>query len=579
MNPRTAVILFVIAALLGAAVWFEQRRGERGAYDLDRPLLELSLEHVRVVRIDNLERSLEMRLELDPDRGWNIVDPIEFPADPARMVNLIEMLRTNRATLQTRSDLKQLQLSPPRAVLEVTQELPSGPKRTRIELGALDIDGQHVYCRVDGVVLRTLRNLDTVLDRDLFDWRNQVIVSMSPQHVVEVHRSGMMELEGEVVDLRFDAVSDAAGWRSQAPFQSWIDPLPLGALVGGVCSLRANRFVEDTALGSGLFRWDEAELTIELIDVRGERTALDFLRGSGRDWLCRRQGSPQVYNVEQQDVLHLAMPSVGLIDMQFMRAVRDSVTAIRLQHAGRELTIERFAKIWRVSASVPGQPAVPRKADESLVLDLLGELERMRFLQLELELEAPDFSAAEGIHVEAQGARFGGLIGPLHTSSESGEEGVLFRREGDDVVLLADRRLLELAAMPLESLLDHQLLELPELAIARIAVSSGGTRRAFVRDSNTGRWSPSGLEREARELLGVIERLLSVRARRIRTASEAGRLTDPVEVTITPGGGLPERYVIGLDEAAQVEVFENDELQAELRAGLHQALLELVRGE
>jgi len=138
---------------------------------------------------------------------------------------------------------------------------------------------------------------------------------------------------------------------------------------------------------------------------------------------------------------------------------------------------------------------------------------------------------------------------------------------------------LELAATPIESLLDHQLVKLPELAIAQIAVSAGGTRRVFLRDSNTGRWSPSGLEREARELLGVIERLLSIRAQRIRTASEAGALTDPVEVEITPGGGSPERYVIGLDESAQVEVFQNDELQGELRDGLHQALLELVRGE
>jgi hypothetical protein len=443
----------------------------------------------------------------------------------------------------------------------------------------LDIDGQHVYCRVDGVVLRTLRNLDTILDRDLFEWRNRMIAGMSPQHVIEVHRSGKMELEGEILDLRFDAVSDVGGWRSQAPFRSWIDPRPLGALVGGACSLRADGFAEDSAMGQGLFRWEEAELSLELIDARGERMALDFLRGGGDDWLCRRQGSPYVYNVGTQSVLYLAMPSVGLIDMQFMRVMQSSVTAIRLVHGGRELAIERFAKIWNVSGNGPGQTAEPRRADESIVLDLLGELERMRFLRLELDLELPDSPAADAIVVEAKGARFGGVIGPVHTSSESGEEGVLFRREGDDVVLLADRRLLELAAMPLESVLDHQLVKLPEVAIAQVAVSAGAARRVFVRDSNTGRWSPSGAEREARELLGVVERLLSIRAQRIRTPSDAGRLTDPVEVTITPGGGLPERYVIGLDEAAQVEVFENDRLQAELRGGLHGALLELVRGE
>jgi hypothetical protein len=153
---------------------------------------------------------------------------------------------------------------------------------------------------------------------------------------------------------------------------------------------------------------------------------------------------------------------------------------------------------------------------------------------------------------------------------------VLARRADEDVTFLADAGLVALAETPLEALWDRQLVALPELAAARIELAWGGKTRTYVRNAKTGRWSPPDRDVEARELLPVLERLLSVRAERILPATERRAASDVVEVTLVPAGGDPLHYKLGRD--AEHELFEDATTQAYVVPGLHAELVALLSG-
>src|SRR5262245_11669813 len=210
MRTSTVWLLLVVVLALGGGVLWQLRREKSGAFDADRALFEgLAIERLSEIRIDSIERGLQMRVVRGEDGTWQIVDPIDYPAEPAVMERLIEVVAKNRASAVVDGDPKSMQLDPPRVVLELTESLPAGPRKRRLEIGARDLDGRSVLVRQDGTILRTLRNLDTTLERDLPAWRRRAILSISPESVIEFHRSGELELPPPelTLDLALDAAS------------------------------------------------------------------------------------------------------------------------------------------------------------------------------------------------------------------------------------------------------------------------------------------------------------------------------------------------------------------------------------
>jgi hypothetical protein len=567
MNPRrTSVFLLALVLGLAAAVWWQRRREDAGAFELDRPLFPgLAGAELETIRLDHLERGLELTLRRDEAAGWKLVDPLEYPAEMARVRALIDVLVTNRAVDVGERDLEPIGLAPPRAVLEITTRGAARPQR--LELGKLDLDGQHVFVRVDGRLLRTLRNLDTALERELWQWRRAAILELAAESVVAFTRTGTLVLEGEPLPLALAAERDVAGWRASEPFQVLLDPLPLTTWLHTVSGLRARRFV-DMEGDPAVYRPGAPTMTLELVDLRGARTTLEFRKVEGGGWLCERVGEAQVFEVEEQSVLQLALPAEAFVDLAFTRLVRDAVERVRLVAPAGELMLEREGTLWRVTPA--GEPGAARKADPGAVADLLGALERARFQGFLPDSEAVE-AATHAVWLEGQDLFFGAALWQPRTGDV-----VLARRDDENLWLRADATLLRLAETPLEELWDRQLVVLPELAVARIELAHAGKQRVFVRDAKNGRWSPQGQDAEALELLPVVERLLSVRAERFLPSAAKRTPSDAVEVTVVPSGGDPVHYAIGLD--AGQELFVDESTQAHVVPGLHEQLVALVRG-
>jgi hypothetical protein len=307
-------------------------------------------------------------------------------------------------------------------------------------------------------------------------------------------------------------------------------------------------------------------MTLELSDLRGAHERLEFRLREDGSWLCLR--GEQIFEVEEQSVLQLAMPPDGCVDLAFSRLVRDAVQRVRLVAPQGERVLEREGLAWRVTPA--GAPGAARAADPDAVADLLTSIERARFTALAPDAE-PAEAATHAVWLEDEELAFGAALW------EPRSGGVVLARRGDESLFLrADPALLRIAETPLEELWDKRLVSLPELAVARIELEHAGLRRVFLRDARTGRWTLQGSDAEALELLPIVERLLGVRAERILPAGEQRTPSDPVAVTVVPTGGDSVHYTIGLD--AGQELFTNATTRAHVLPGLHARLLTLVRG-
>ncbi len=584
MHARTIVLLVLVVAGLVWAVHWQQGREESGTFESRRPLVEGALAgRIQAIRVDHLERGLQLRLERDESGRWWIVDPIEYPAEMAVLDLLLEMLESQMAIeVEDAGDLSGLSLDPPRAVLEFEERIGADLVRRRIELGAVDLDQQHAWARVDGVVVRTLRSLDSTVERDLAGWRARSIFhGLRPHSVVELRRSGSVLWLGqdEQMDVALDAINDD-GWRGVEPWGARFDPGFIGRMIQTAAYLRTQSFVDDAPGDLAFYGLEPPQMRLELVCADGRTEVLRLSRsGAGEDWLAASESSPHIYTVSHDDMLVLTTPIDMLVDREFVRASREGMASVRLEAGGRVVTLEQGRDGWTVSStggsSTGGlRELAPEPADGGRVEDLLGEIERARVLAFLPDVEWPSDADSASIRIDFDGRIVGGRLGPPHETVDGGR-GVLFRREGDELVSLVDETLLEIAALDPEGLRTLQMVLVKELDVARIELATDTAERTYFRNVR-GRWSRTGTEVEARKFAALVDGLLAVRALRHLPAREPAAGVDAVQVRIVPSTGPATIYE--LRAGTDGTIFASSSHQAMVAPELHRGLVELMGG-
>lgn len=574
MNLKTTGLLVVLLALLGAAIWWQTRSEER-----DRAVEVLLFggadpQLVDTIRVENISRGYNMRLERDSSGRWFITDPFRYPADRASVRALLEDVGGARGLVpgEERWTDAELGFDPPRIVIEVDERRPEGSRTHRVEIGAPDLDRVRLNLRVDGRHLRALVRLYTTLDHILDDFRSRRAMTVTGDEVLEVHRVGKVqfEVEEEQQDLELHAIRDGAAWRATSPWRALLAGLDVGIVVYGASRLRVQRFVEDEGAELGDYGLDYPLARIDL--VTRERTEVLLLgrKGMGGAWFAKRQDAPYVWSIDPESALRLLYPTEAMVDRHFMRARRQDVAGLRLDPgAGAEVLLERAGEAWRVSAGGPPLPADARR-----VGDELARLEALELGHLDQALRAELFARPPvlpmEIRVEVGGESLGGRLG----RAPGGE--LVFQRPGDDLFLLAPDWLAELAATPAVEFRSKQLLDLVENRLTRLRIAGAAGERAFTRDGR-GLWHPEGEEREAEELLALLDPLIFLKAEGY--PESAPELEAPLELVFEDfeGGETRLRIGAGTLDGRPASLVEMGGVVAELqRAELHGELVALL---
>jgi hypothetical protein len=559
MKLKTTLLLLLLLGLLGGAVWW-QKRTELSERDVDVALfggVDVSL--VNRIRIDNLERSYNLRLERDGRGIWYITDPITYPAHPGVVAALLEDVAGAKALVVPKSEWgeRELGFDPPKVVLEVEETRPEGPRLHAVELGAPDLDGVRLNVRKDGRYLRTLVRLYTTLNRNPADYRSLRALTVSGDEVLEVHRSGVVRLEpdSDEQDLELHAYRDGLAWRSTLPQRALLSALDVGVLVYGATRLEVSHIVEDEVRDPSFYGFDvpEARIDLKTADGRGE-TLLLTRAGIEKDWYAMRADAPQVWSLDAESALRLLYPSEAMVDLRFMRVPRKDVRGLRLVSAeGRELRFLRDAQGWSVARRLAdGSRSTALVADGRRIEDELARLEALELRPLaELsEAAVPGDEQLElpaAIYLDVEGETLGGRLGPAGLLVPEGDR-VLFQRGGDDLLLVADAWLLELAGTPLDEFRSKQLIHLVENETRTLVLRRAERSLRFERDDH-GLWHRVGESAEAKQLLSLLDSLIYLKAESF--LGEEHTLADPIEVAFERFEGPDVRYVLGADPGAE----------------------------
>lgn len=583
MHGKMTWVLLLLVLAVGGAGWYLQGQEEKIEAETNRELVPgLDRYTIRGLRIDNLERSVQLKLERR-DRGWFIVDPLEFPAAPAVVTQLLDSLTEIPAILIDGVDPGNVGLNPPRFVVQIESDGPSGPATHRVEVGSEELDRQRVFVRVEGVLLKTLANLSTTLDRELYQWRDPRLSSTSVNSIQAFRRRGSYVFEegGEEFSLDFDARLDPdQGWFATHPRDVILDIGRTRTYLVRALSSRALLFEDDALDAFTRLGLDDPTFTLELELEGAKRETLVFRENDGA-WLAGVRGRHNVFRVEEHVAWGLMGPLEPLTDPRIVSIVRDSIDGFRIlrdpfkSSAGPAgLHFQRRGAAWFVSGGshlTPSGPEIP--ADKARVEEVLGTVERAMLAEL-LEDEAfEEQDVLAGVFVSAVGREYGGYVGDA-ISTPAGAKGHLFLRLGDGMRGVIGPEFEALTRLDLDHFRVRELHRINELEANWAEIQYGGTTHKYLRNSGNGRWSREGIRQEAVEFALLVDPLLLVRAKSFAEGVGRDELADPVDIELMDTGGIPLTFTLGTREGRTYYLAKG--VCAEVDGSLHTSLVGLL---
>ncbi len=505
MRART---LLVLLAVVGVFAWLQWRRGreetERLLVPVQVPLLPgLARDRVAAVRIDNLERSIQVKLERDAAGSWFLTDPVAYPAVDALVNTLLDTLERAMGDPAQNVELEEVGLDPPLVVVEVEQREGERKRAFRIEVGKVDLDPDKIYVLVPELsgsergprVFRALRTIYSTLDRNPDDYRDRRATHLEGRDVIAFTRAGraFVAERGEEVDLAFSAVRGPEGWMRTDSSVVRLEPNAMGVLARAVAELKVEAFAEDAA--SSYERWglDLPRFSIELGDVRGDKTVLHFGHpgpAPSEHWFARREGFPHVWEVSTRDVELFSLSADDLIDTLFLRARREDLERVECEGLGRRLVFERDSagrdepgwRVWEESAGASAAPE-PFSADPGAVQDLLAALEHTELEYPPAVVFVPEEPPLSIVVTTSDGVSFGGQIGKPWRDRSSGAAGRAFQRLGDERAGLIEESVTALAQRTLDEVRSREIHRIRESEVRWMKIARGEQEFSFIQAS------------------------------------------------------------------------------------------------
>ncbi|MBL8857397.1 MAG: DUF4340 domain-containing protein [Planctomycetes bacterium] len=535
MSRLTLLLLLVLVAGLGYLAWRQSQADATWVKDNDVPLFPgLAVNDVAAVRIDNLERGAQMRFERDAKLGWMMVDPVRVRAESGILDLLVKSAVERRATpiAESEIDTQRLGFEPPRFVLEF---ITATGERSRIDVGAADLDRNRVYVRIGGKIMRAVRDFETMLDLGAEEYQSHYATTLDARNIAELHRRGTMRFPGstEEVDVTLDALLDDGQWRSTAPVHALLDPVGMAILAQGGASLQFDHLVPTGGAPLAALGLDPPAFQIEFQEARGESATLllgpsDPLRPA--QWNGTRVGENTVWRIPSDLALALATRIDDLLDHRIHRLGREEMAEIQLSSAHGEVRLQSSRLGWAVSEANPGSKVFGpvRMADSKRVADFLGRLHQLEIRTFIVERSAltPEETQVTLRITTPAGAVSACSFGGAHPSG-----GVRFQRAGDDVIGVVDEAALELLGRRAQSFWSTTILETAEISVVSLTLSRGPVERVFERD-RAGLWVEKGRTSEAKELHPLLDPLLFLRAER-HLSSLAPPIAEPLRVRWT----------------------------------------------
>jgi len=468
MNPRTTLVLAVVAALLGAFIWLHEIGGEaaRQSEQDDAKRLHPGLESAEVEAIAlTTQDGVEARFERREGRWW-LAEPVEAPADGTALDAiagaLVNLPREGR--IEEPGDLDQYDLGDEARVVRF--EVAGETKGIRI--GRTTPVGGHRYVArlaEDEVAYVATYRLNA-LDRNLVDLRDRRIFGFEAADVVGLRLAwpeGTVELERD----------EAGDWQMAAPVVAPADASRIRELLSDLSFLRAQSFLDESDDDEQLDAASQERALEVRLTVRERDEAGDEVEQTREIWIGGRVGDGLLLARSDGKLYTIAPERLEDFDRN-VNAYRDKTLAsFSLDRAGRlELEFDdESGESTRSSITVAlgegGWTRLEREEDEKNAEPPLDSEAISELVRTLADLRAADIIAEEmgeselaslGLAPPRASLRVGDrrdsesasrLLAEVELGRYDAERGIFARRTGSPTVYVLDPELAEL--LPLSS--------------------------------------------------------------------------------------------------------------------------------
>lgn len=252
---RNTAILATVLIALGAYFYF---------FELDKKS-EDSVQHVFDVKIDEVTRVKVMTetgtttMESIPNKGWQIVAPLSYPADPEALGALLTEftgITYERTVVDSAVRLAEFGLDPPKSSVEVAVGF--APPNVLL-LGDVNPTGTSFYAAVQGgdKVFLISNQTNSSLRKDPQSFRDRRLVTVNQDRV-----DGFVVKTGDrLLECRIDSIGT---WRVLAPFQLPADRNEAVSLIGNIVGMRALEYIDERPSDLRIYGLDRPAVTATL---------------------------------------------------------------------------------------------------------------------------------------------------------------------------------------------------------------------------------------------------------------------------------------------------------------------------
>jgi len=390
MNPRTTLVLAIVAALLGGFVYLYEIEGEstresaaENERKIHRGLEAAELEAIELTTRDGVAARFERR-----DERWTLVSPVVGPADAAAVDGIAEAL----ANLVREGEV-------PEAGALDQYGLGEGARIVRFEVGGeargiriggdTPVGGHRYVARLaDDEVAYVARYRTNAFDRDLADLRERRIFGFEVGDV-------------EAIDLRWPGagvtlVRAEEGWSLVEPVEDRADETTVRELLSDLAFLRASGFVDepDEAVRAALSE-PPLEIRLTLADGdsgSGPRTIEAVIGGHAAGDRLARGPSGEVYTIDSERLEDFGRTISAYRYKTLSEFEVSAARRVRLRFEEEGVVTEVDARLADGGWSSE-EPAV----DPDRISDLVRELAGLRAIEIVADEMGPAELAAFGL--------------------------------------------------------------------------------------------------------------------------------------------------------------------------------------
>ncbi len=263
---NTLIALALLAALWGAATYWEKRKSETSEKETQEKIVKV--EKGRILSISLEQGEEEMIVCRREGDKWVIEEPRKLPADQSAIDSLLTNLTdatVNRTVEPPPTDLKDFGLDQPATTLEVSTD--AKPEKLTLLLGDETPTGAGVYAQLAGDprVVILPRYLKTSLSKTLFDLRDHRAFTLDADK--------LLRIEAAWKGKRWTLEKNPQGaWNLVLPPAVRADHFTASGLVDRLRSVNMQSIVAETQRNLGRYGFGAPQLRLQASGPEGSQT-------------------------------------------------------------------------------------------------------------------------------------------------------------------------------------------------------------------------------------------------------------------------------------------------------------------